>query len=205
MFLIEILSLIGTSAFAISGALSGIKKKLDIFGIIVLAIITSSGGGLLRDIIIGRNMPVLFVEPKYIIISIISALIVCVALPYITRIKLFILIFDAVGLGIFTIYTAQVAIECGIPFIGTIFVSVLAGTGGGIIRDVLLCEVPLILRSEIYAVAAIAGCILFKILYNIIELNINFYISTSLIFIIRMISLHFKFNLPVIKSNNDDK
>lgn len=203
MLVIEILEIAGTAAFAISGVLVGIKNKLDWFGVFVLATITASGGGLVRDIIIGQGLPVFFTESKYFITVIISIVLGIFFCCFLNRGMIFIQLFDAAGLGVFTILATLKCIELGMPIIGIIFISTLTGIGGGMMRDILTGSVPSVLKSEIYALASIIGALCFYFLYPLIGRDINMYLCISIIFAIRMLSLHYKLNLPTIKLKNN--
>jgi uncharacterized membrane protein YeiH len=126
------------------------------------------------------------------------------AIKYIARLRYIIKIFDAVGLGVFTILTAYKGMQIGMPVIGVVFIAVLTGVGGGILRDVLVSDVPLVFKSEIYALASIFGALVFYGLYNYVEINLNVYICIFIIFAIRMASVHFNLNLPVIKPKDEE-
>lgn len=205
MLLIDLMDIIGTAAFALSGVLVGIKNKLDLFGVFVLAIITASGGGLIRDVIISKDLPVFFTQPKYLLIITICTIAGCIAFKYINRIIFVIKVFDAIGLGVFTVLAAYKGIMLDNPLIGVIFVAVLTGIGGGILRDMLVNDVPLVFKSEIYALASILGAFVFYFLYNRIEINLNVYLCIFIIFFIRMFAIHFNLNLPVIKVKGEER
>lgn len=202
MFLVEIMDLIGTAAFAVSGVLVGIRNKLDLFGIFVLATITASGGGLIRDVIIKKGLPVFFTEPKYLITIVISTIIACVivhfAYNFLNKIQTLIQIFDAIGLGVFTVLATYGSILAGVPIIGIVFTAVLTGVGGGVMRDIMANDVPLVFRSEIYALASIIGSLAFYFLYGVLDVTVNVYLCIFVVFAIRMVSMHFKLNLPII-------
>lgn len=200
MPLINMMDLVGTMAFAVSGVLAGVKNKLDLFGILFLATVTASGGGLIRDVILREGLPVFFTDSKYIIVIILSTAITCITFKNIRRILFVIKVFDAIGLGVFTVLTAYTAQQANIPLIGIIFVAAITGVGGGILRDILVSEVPLVFRSEIYALASIAGAFIFYLLNGIIDVNLNIYLCIVIIFLIRIISIHFNLNLPTIKA-----
>lgn len=204
MLFINVMDLIGTVAFAVSGVLVGVKNRLDLFGLLVLAIITASGGGLIRDVIISKDLPIFFTQPRYLITIILSTVATCVAFKFIKRMMFLIKVFDAIGLGAFTIITAYKAMQLDIPLIGIIFVAVLTGVGGGILRDIMVNDVPLVFKSEIYAMASIAGALIFYFLYQLVEVNLNIYLCIVIIFLIRMVSIHFNLNLPVIKTSNEE-
>jgi uncharacterized membrane protein YeiH len=200
MIFIDIMDIAGTAAFAISGILMGIKSKLDFFGLFVLGVFTACGGGLIRDVLLNRGMPVLFTNSKYMTTIVISTILTCFLYKFITRISVFIQIFDALGLGTFTVLTAYQCTLLKVPLIGIIFTSVLTGVGGGIIRDIMVNEVPLIFRGEIYAIASIAGAFSFYILYNSLDSILNLYLCILIVFAVRIVSMYFNINLPVLKT-----
>lgn len=210
MTLIDILDSIGTIAFAVSGVLVAVKGKLDLFGVYVLAIITACGGGILRDIILGEKMPIFFTEPRYIIIITVTAIITSLAYSYLNRLfqKAFIImqIFDAAGLGVFTVLAAYKAINMEVPLVGVLFIAVVTGVGGGILRDTFVNEVPLVFKSEIYALASLLGAFTFYMCYRFMNTALDIYLSIAIIFIIRVLAMYYKLNLPVVsivdKGNN---
>ncbi|MCX7709780.1 MAG: trimeric intracellular cation channel family protein [Clostridia bacterium] len=204
MLVIDVLDLAGTAAFAISGALVGIKNRLDLFGIFVLAVVTASGGGLMRDVIIGDYWPAFFSQPKYLISIIISTAAICVCLKYMGKMATLIRVFDAIGLGVFTVLSAYKCMKFDMPLIGIIFTAMLTGIGGGVLRDVMVRSVPLVFRSEIYALASIIGALMFYFLYGLINLQVNIYLCVFVTFAIRMVSMYYNLNLPVIKPKSED-
>jgi len=167
MEFISIVEMIGTVAFAVSGALTAIEKKLDYYGIMVFAIITSVGGGIVRDILIDKKLPSALNNPIYMVISILSAVLVIRYYTRIIRLAKVLQLFDAIGLGAFTAIGAEVAVANGLyqPFV-IITLAVLTGTGGGVIRDVFAKRVPFVFREEVYAVASIIGALLFVAIYK---------------------------------------
>jgi uncharacterized membrane protein YeiH len=167
MEFISIVEIIGTVAFAVSGALTAIEKKLDYYGIVIFAIITSVGGGIVRDVLINKNLPASLSNPIFMMISIFSAALVIVFYNKIMRLAKVLQLFDAIGLGAFTAIGAEVAIRNGLyqPFV-IITLAVLTGTGGGVIRDVFAKRIPFVFREEVYAMASIFGAILFIGIYK---------------------------------------
>lgn len=206
MFILSLIDIIGTVAFAISGVLVGIRKNLDLFGVYVLAIITASGGGIIRDIVIGRKIPVFFTEWKYFAAITVSMVVICFLYNHVHKLMSVVIIFDAIGLGVFTITATYTAIEYELPLLGVVFAGVITGIGGGIMRDILVNEIPLIFRSEIYAVPSIIGSVLFYIFHNELGLNIaiNTYLCVILVVLIRIISVKLKLNLPKVSKNNSN-
>lgn len=198
MLFIDILGLIGTAAFAISGVFVGIKSRLDLFGVFMLAVFTASGGGLLRDIILKKGMPVLFTDSRYLLTVFFSTVLACLLYRFLTRIQLLIQVFDALGLGVFTVLAAYECINLKVPLIGIIFISVLTGVGGGIIRDILVNNVPMVFKSEIYALASIIGAFSLYFLHKSTDYAFGMYVSIILVFAVRMTAVYFNLNLPVL-------
>ena len=203
------LEVIGTIAFAISGSIVGIKKQVDIFGVVFLGITTAVGGGITRDIILGQTPPLIFSNYTIMLLAFLS----CVAtyifvdcnkkyfLKKYSQIDNIVNVFDAIGLGIFTIGGMNTAIFNANITNGLliIFVGLITSVGGGIIRDILINDIPFVLRKKIYALASIVGGVLYYILYLY---NINSIISTVVgvvvVFAIRMGATKFLWNLPKI-------
>ena len=165
MEFISVVELIGTVAFAVSGALVAIDKELDYYGIAFFAIITAVGGGILRDVLINESLPAALENPLYVLISIASAAAVIMFYRQIILYTNILLVFDAIGLAAFTAIGAEVAVEnnLSLPFV-IITLALLTGTGGGIFRDVFAKEIPFVFRKEIYAVASIIGAVCFIII-----------------------------------------
>tara|TARA_R100000935_G_C2793626_1_gene147135 strand:+ start:63 stop:701 length:639 start_codon:yes stop_codon:yes gene_type:complete len=189
--------LLGTVAFAISGALSAMTRKLDLFGIFIIAFVTATGGGTVRDILIGNN-PVMWMENTFYIylISIVTVLAI-VFRHKINHLKTSLFLFDTIGLGVFTITGVEAGINNGLDPIISIALGAITGTFGGVIRDILCNEIPVIFRKEIYATACIIGALAYVILYDLSVDNDVIYIVTSLIVIsIRLVVVKFKIALP---------
>lgn len=201
MFLLNSFELIGTIAFAISGAVTGIEKRLDIFGIIFLAIITSVGGGILRDIIIGNTPPTAFVDPTSSVISIVTAFVVFFFYEKIHKFEKIIRISDALGLGVFTAMGCRTAMIHGASnaFL-VIAMGLSTGVGGGMIRDIFVKNVPFVLKREIYAMASIIGALCFYSFYSYFPEMISLYLCCAIIFIIRVLSVIYNMHLPAFKN-----
>lgn len=194
---IYLFDLVGTAAFAASGAVAGVRKKMDLYGVIFLGVVTAVGGGTLRDIVVGRIPPFIFRDYNYLIISILISLMTFYFHRLIERRFKFLLIMDALGLGIFTVIGTSIGMEFNIGMIGSVFLGVMTGTFGGMIRDVLQQEVPLVLQREIYASACIVGGF-FYILAHKMGLSETFSVTLAVIvvFSIRLISIFKNWNLP---------
>lgn len=144
-------------AFAISGALVGVRHNLDLLGVLVVGVATGIGGGIIRDVILGVHPPISLLVWPYWVTALVGALAVFYFHPGLSRIRRFEIVFDAFGLGIFSAYGAAVAIGDGVDAITAVFVGTIVAIGGGVIRDVLVNDVPGVLTRELYAVSAILG------------------------------------------------
>ncbi|NHN24884.1 trimeric intracellular cation channel family protein [Flavobacterium jejuense] len=195
--MIEFIDIIGTLVFAISGALTAIYKKLDLFGVYCIAFVTALGGGTLRDILIG-NAPVgWMLDLKYIGIIFIGFLLSILFNKYLEKLRISLFLFDTIGFGVFTLIGIEKGIEYQLHPVICVVLGTLTATFGGVIRDILCNEIPVLFRKEIYATLCILGGILFFILQ---ELNVNqdvLYLATSSFIIsIRMIAFKFNWSLP---------
>ena len=192
--------IVGTIAFAATGAIVAIRKEFDLFGVLVLATITAVGGGMMRDIIIGNLPPMAFRDSSYIIISLLTALIVSFYYRYFHRYNSLLQIFDAIGLGAFTATSANIAIKQEWQTLLLVLtVSVLAGAGGGVIRDVLAGRIPLIFQKEIYALASIVGAAVMYFVYPFFPNSISLYLCFFTTVVIRLICLRLDIHLPVVR------
>ena len=200
MNFISIMELIGTIAFAVAGALVAIEKKLDYYGILFLAIITAVGGGIVRDIIINVPLPVALSNPIYVLISIASAFVVMFFYKEISRWQNLINIFDAVGLAAFTAIGAKAALSHDVftPFV-VITLALLTGTGGGILRDVFVKEIPFVFQKEVYAVASICGALVFLLAHRWLNLELTMYLCFGVTLAIRLLSIRFNWHLAKVE------
>lgn len=147
----------GTFVFALSGATAGVRRRLDLFGVLVLSFAAGSAGGITRDVLIGALPPVAIRDWAYPVIAGVAALIVFVRYPLIERLKHPVQLFDAAGLALFAVLGTQKALMFGMNPLAAAMLGVLSGIGGGMLRDIMLAEIPTVLRAEVYAVAALAG------------------------------------------------
>ena len=151
---IRILDLGGTFVFAISGAVAAVNRRLDIFGILVLSFVTGNFGGITRDLLIGAVPPAALTDGRYLLVSVLAGIVTFFWYAGVDRLRSPVLLFDAAGLSFFAIAGAQKAIEFGLSPVMSALLGMLTGIGGGMTRDVLLAEIPQVLRSDLYAVAA---------------------------------------------------
>lgn len=200
MIALLVLDYLGTFAFAISGALKAVRREMDLFGLIVLAVVTAIGGGTVRDAMLGLR-PFWFADANYILLSLVAALLVFTLYRLVSRKETVLLWFDAVGLGAFTVIGASKAMDAGLGFAPTVVLAVLTGIGGGIIRDVLAADVPAVLRKEVYASAGIIGAVIYWLMVQWqapewLAIPVPMLIVTT----IRLVSLHYGIGLPKLRS-----
>lgn len=156
--LLSVLDLAGTFVFALSGGLAGVNRRLDIFGVAVLAFAAGNAGGILRDLLIGASPPAAIEHWRYVTVSLIAALIVFYGHRTVERIRSPVALFDAAGLALFAVAGSAKALTFGLPPVMAAVLGMLTGIGGGMVRDILLARVPAVLQhGELYAVAALAG------------------------------------------------
>ena len=151
------LDILGTFVFAMSGAAAGVKKQLDVFGVCVLAFVAATAGGLTRDLLIGAVPPAGISDWRYIVTSLAAGAVTFLWYPRVQRLNTVILVFDAAGLGLFAVAGTEKALAYGLNPAASALLGMLTGIGGGVVRDVLVNEVPVVLRSDLYALAALAG------------------------------------------------
>lgn len=164
-----VLDLVGTFVFALSGALAGVKHRLDLFGVLVLSFAAANAGGITRDLLIGAVPPVGVRDWRYVTVSIIAGVLTFYWYPLINRLKSPVLFFDAVGLALFAVVGTLKALAFHLGPIAAPLLGMLTGIGGGMVRDILVSDVPTVLRAELYAVAALAGAVV-VVLGNMLHL-----------------------------------
>ncbi len=192
-----IIDIVGTFAFAVSGAFSAIEKKLDPFGVLVLSFVTAIGGGTLRDMMIG-NLPVGWLRNETATIVIFAASIATILFSkYLRHLNTALFLFDALGLGLFTLVGIELGIEKNFSTGICIALGTITGCFGGVIRDVLLNNVPLLFRKEIYAMACIIGGLLYFLFRKMdIEPGLSKIACIILIVVIRVLAVRYKLSLP---------
>lgn len=193
--------IIGLLAFAFSGALKGISKKLDILGIAILGIVTALGGGIIRDLLVGeipRSLKDIFLI-DITLIGILLAAILYRVRPTLSGDNKLLLIFDGIGLGAFTVTGAVIGTLHGLNIFGVILLAFLTAVGGGILRDLLVNDVPMILYADFYASISILGAIFFTILNALhIDINTNAFLTALFVIILRLFAIILKWKLPKI-------
>lgn len=199
-----LLELAGTLAFAASGAMTGLKKNMDLFGVCILGLTTAVGGGVIRDVILGNTPPATFQDPVYALVALATSLVLF--LPGIRRLLMWdqrlydltMLVLDSAGLGIFTtmgIRIAYGAVDDPSLFL-LVFVGVVTGVGGGVLRDVLAGDTPYIFLKHVYASASLAGALVCVALWRTWGELPAILGGTAVVIIIRFLSAYFHWNLP---------
>ncbi|MEN3615803.1 TRIC cation channel family protein [Plantactinospora sp. ZYX-F-223] len=151
--------LTGVAIFAASGASAAVVKRLDLFGVVFVGFVAALGGGIFRDLVIGDGPPLAFADWRYAVTAMVTAAAVFWLHPQLARLRTTVLVLDAAGLGLFTVTGTLTALDAGLPPLGAGMIGMMAGIGGGLGRDLLTGEIPVVLRREIYAVAALAGAV----------------------------------------------
>jgi uncharacterized membrane protein YeiH len=149
--------LIGVAVFAASGASAAVAKRLDLFGVGFVGFVAALGGGILRDLVIGAVPPLAFSDWRYVLTAVGTSVAVFYLHPQLNRLRRAVLLLDAAGLGLFTITGTLKAIDAGVPTVGVCLVGMLTAIGGGLARDMLTGEIPVVLQRDIYAVVALGG------------------------------------------------
>lgn len=209
--LVFVLELIGTAAFAVSGAIVGIKKQMDLFGVIVLGVCTAVGGGIVRDVILGITPPATFHDPVYTLSA--AAVSVLMFLPHVRArvgrhepvFDRLLLVMDAVGLGVFTVVGVQCAYrqaEHDTLFL-TVFVGLITGVGGGVLRDVFSGERPYIFVRHFYACASIIGALICALCWDRLGANAAMLFGAAAIVVLRLLAAYYHWSLP--KSDYHDE
>jgi len=194
------LDLIGTFAFAITGAVKAANRGLDWFGAIVLALATGTGGGIMRDALLGRHPPIALEKPVYAIFCISAAVLVIIAQKRIVSKWTLVQIADALGLGAFTAIGAAHADAAGAGGLAIVSLAVLTAVGGGMLRDVLAGEIPQVLKSDFYATAALIGGIFYWICSLLSESHeLKLFLTIAITILLRLYAMRKKLNLPKMK------
>ncbi|SHF63112.1 trimeric intracellular cation channel family protein [Flavisolibacter ginsengisoli] len=197
---LNLIDILGTFAFAVAGGFSAMERKLDPFGVLIIAFVTAIGGGTVRDVLVG-NFPVNWLHNgNTILIIFVSAILTMIFGSYLKHLNTALFIFDALGLGLFTIIGIEVGLKQGFSAGICIALGTISACFGGVIRDVLLNKVPLIFRKEIYALACIIGGIAYYLLKQThLNDDVAKVICILMIFVIRFIAVRYNLSLPQIQ------
>ncbi len=195
--LLLVLDLGGTFVFAISGAVAAVRHRLDIFGVLVLAFAAGNAGGITRDLLIGAVPPAVIADWKYLAVSVLAGLITFFWYPITDRFRNDVLWFDAVGLAFFAVAGAEKALVHGLGPVMAALLGMLTGIGGGMLRDILVREIPIVLRADLYALAALAGAA-FVVVGHVLHAPpvATTIIGGLLCFALRFMAIHYGWHLP---------
>jgi uncharacterized membrane protein YeiH len=195
--------LFGTFVFALSGAIAGLKHRLDLFGVLVLSFAAATFGGIVRDVLIGAVPPASLQDWRYLGVSILAGGVTLLWNVRLARFQNAVLLFDAAGLGLFAVAGAGKALAYHLAPIPAALLGMLTGIGGGVVRDLLVSEVPVVLRRDVYAVAALAGA---SVLVGGVALGLPpdlvAVLGALLCFAIRMLAIYRKWSFPVVRLPN---
>lgn len=197
MNLLYSLDLLGTAAFAVSGALAGVRREMDLFGVLVLGLVTATGGGTLRDLLLGDTPPFIFKDETYLWVSIAFSLAVFLWHRQMDFLQNPLLYFDAIGLGTFVVIGTGKALDFRMGFFGSVMMGVMTATAGGIIRDMLSTRVPLVLHKEVYASACLAGgALLYLLQFTPLPRSLAYLSAAATVIILRLLAIRYNWSLP---------
>lgn len=202
-----IIEVLGTIAFAVSGAMLAIDRKMDAFGVLFLGLVTAAGGGFMRDVTLGIIPPSMFTSPFLIPVGLAASFYTFLAIhrhqdliPHLPegRFQWILNVTDAVGLGLFTVLGVNAAIDAGYGqhHAFAIFLGMLTGVGGGMLRDILAGLTPAILRKHIYACASLLGAVCYDGFRLFMPKEYAMFVGAVIVFVVRMLAYHFKWNMP---------
>jgi uncharacterized membrane protein YeiH len=197
---LHLLDILGVAVFAVSGALAAGRRELDLLGVVVIAALTAVGGGTLRDLLLNRHPIFWIADPSYLVVITVSALLtVLYARTYAPPAEA-LLVADALGLALFTMSGAQIAEAAGCPRIIVVLMGTMTGVAGGVLRDVLTGEIPLILRRDIYATAAIAGVGLYLLAHALgVPRSWAFAAGAGGVVALRLLAIGWGLQLPIFR------
>ena len=194
--LILVLNLVGTFVFGLSGGMSGVRVRLDLFGAVVLAVVVGIAGGTIRDLLIGTP-PATFRDWRYLAVAGGAGLVVSLAHPAINRLQRPIQALDAAGLAVFCVTGAATALAHRLGVVDSVILGAITGIGGGMVRDVLVREIPTVLRGGLYAIPALVGAGIVVAAYHAGDHTVTFpIVGAAVCFLMRMVSLHYGIGLP---------
>jgi len=192
------LDLTGTLVFAISGAISASERKLDLFGALVIAFVTAAGGGTLRDVMIGSTPVAWMMELNYLYLIVAAVILTYFFKARLLKLRMTFFLFDTIGIGIFTILNVQKTLDMGLSPAIAVIMGTVSAVFGGVIRDILCNEVPLIFRKEVYATACMIGAVCYLIFSNYMDQGLSMVLTVGIIIFIRIMAVKQKWSLPYI-------
>lgn len=197
----HLLDIIGTMAFAMSGALTAMSKKMDPFGVFIIAFVTAVGGGTLRDVMISRTPVGWMLDLQYVYIIIIGYVLAIIFRKKFDRLRTSLFLFDTIGLGVFTLIGLEKGINIGLHPLICIALGTMTACFGGVIRDILCTDIPVIFSREIYATICILGGIVFFVLREFnLEKDVLYLVTSLVIISVRLMAVKFKWYLPTLEN-----
>lgn len=201
MFL-QTIDILGTIAFAISGVSVAMNKKMDAFGVLIIAFVTSVGGGTLRDVMIGHTPVSWMTNMTYVYVIFAATVFTVVFKQKINYLRTSLFLFDTIGIGLYTVVGIEKGLAAGLHPIICIALGTMTASFGGVIRDILCNDIPVIFRKEIYATACILGGLAYFVLRKLpIDENIVFMIAGAIVISVRLVAVKFKISLPSLYKN----
>lgn len=199
--------LFGTMIFAITGAVKGIRNRLDLLGVLFFSVTVGCGGGMIRDVLIGSTPVAAFNDYRYFLVCIVAGLLCFILSPVAIGRWAIIVYCDAIGLGVFTALGVAKAVDLSVSVVGQIMSGMFTAVGGGIIRDVFSKEVPMVFTSDFYATASVFGAVMYVLLHNMTSLSPNSLLFITAVFTsaLRIIGYRHHFKLPVARLHGEEK
>lgn len=195
-----ILDIIGTMAFAVSGALTAMEKKMDVFGISIVALCTALGGGTLRDMLIGNTPVAWLLNLQNFYVALLTIVLTIVCRIQLNKLRRSLLLFDTIGMGVFTLIGIQTGVEVGLHPLVCVLLGTITACVGGVIRDILCNEIPLIFSREIYATAClVGGGVYFLLASTSLPLDALYFVTILVIITVRLMAVYFHWSLPRAK------
>lgn len=205
MHFIDVIDYVGTFAFAISGIRLAAAKRFDWFGAYVVGLVTAIGGGTMRDLLLGIT-PFWMLQPSYLIVTGVALLFVILFRKHVVHMDNTIFIFDAVGLSLFVVVGIERSLDAGFPFWVAILMGMITGSIGSVTRDILINELPLIFRKDIYALACVFGGFVFLLCHKLGMDKVFTEVATAVaVVLLRIVAVKFHISVPVMKVEDDDE
>jgi uncharacterized membrane protein YeiH len=201
--LLLVLDLLGTFVFALSGASAGVRRRLDLFGVLVLSFVAGNFGGITRDLMIGAVPPSAISDWRYLAVSLVAGVVTFYWFSLIDRLRGSVLLFDAAGLALFAVSGSQKALAFGLTPVMAALLGMLTGIGGGMVRDMLVAEIPNVLRADLYAIAALAGAAV-VVAGSVLGISstVTMLVGAALCFGLRLGAIQCGWHLPIARARN---
>ncbi len=214
-YMLFVLDMIGTVAFGLSGAMTAIRKEMDVLGVLILGMVTAVGGGIMRDIILGNTPPQAFVQPVFALSAAVVSALVFIVLYFHFKgyrqisgywFQHILMVADTLGLGVFTVAGVRAAFErgMGINYFLPVFLGTITGVGGGLLRDMMAGDRPYIFVKHVYASASISGAVVCVFFWKRFGENAAMLTGAVSVIVLRVLAIRFRWNLPKVVYDGDD-